>query len=62
VVISLFGFVESANGVQVAQTSTAVFGIGFVYCGINMLIYFFSILGMRRVARFETVPVQGKVT
>ncbi len=62
VVISLFGFVESSNGVQVAQTSTAIFGIGFVYCGINMLIYVFSILGMRRVARFEAMPVQGKVT
>ena len=60
VVIALFGFVESANGVQVPQTSTAVFGIGFTYCGINMLIYLFSILAMRRVARFETMPVDGK--
>jgi GPH family glycoside/pentoside/hexuronide:cation symporter len=53
VVIGLFGFTESADGIHVAQTSSAIFGIGFSYCGINMLIYLISILAVRRFARFE---------
>jgi GPH family glycoside/pentoside/hexuronide:cation symporter len=55
VVIGLFGFVESADGVHVAQTSSAIFGIGFAYCGINMLIYLISIAAVRRFARFEAL-------
>jgi GPH family glycoside/pentoside/hexuronide:cation symporter len=53
VVIALFGFVESTNGVHVHQTPTAVMGIGFTYCGINMLIYLISIVAIRRFARLE---------
>ena len=54
VMLSLFGFVESSGGASVAQTPTAVLGIAFTYCGINMLIYIASVFAMRRVARFET--------
>ena len=54
VVIALFGFVESANGAHVVQTPTAIFGIAFTYCGINMLIYLASIIAVRRFARYET--------
>ena len=53
VVIGLFGFVESANGAQVTQTPTAIFGIAFTYCGINMLIYLLSIVAVRRLARMD---------
>jgi GPH family glycoside/pentoside/hexuronide:cation symporter len=49
--LGLFGFVESTNGAQTAQTPMAVFGIGFTYCGINMLIYLASIAAVYRVAR-----------
>jgi GPH family glycoside/pentoside/hexuronide:cation symporter len=51
VMLSLFGFVESTGGTQAPQTPTAIFGIAFTYCGINMLIYLGSIFAMRRVAR-----------
>jgi GPH family glycoside/pentoside/hexuronide:cation symporter len=50
VVIGAFGFVESANGVHVHQTSTAILGIALTYCGINMVVYLASILAVRRVA------------
>jgi GPH family glycoside/pentoside/hexuronide:cation symporter len=51
VVLSLFGFVESTNGAQTTQTSWAIAGIAFTYCGINMLIYLASILAILRSAR-----------
>jgi GPH family glycoside/pentoside/hexuronide:cation symporter len=51
IVIGLFGFVSSAGGMSATQTPTAVFGIGFTYCGVNMIIYLASILVMRRFAR-----------
>lgn len=51
VMLGLFGFVESSGGAGVVQTPTAIFGIAFTYCGINMLIYVISIFAMRRVAR-----------
>jgi GPH family glycoside/pentoside/hexuronide:cation symporter len=51
VVLGLFGFVESTNGAHVVQTKMAVTGIGFTYCGINMLIYLGSIVAMLRTAR-----------
>ena len=53
VVIGLFGFIGSAGGARAAQTPTAVFGIAFTYCGINMLVYLLSILAIRRVARLD---------
>lgn len=53
VVIGLFGFVESANGVQVRQTPTAILGIALTYCGINLLVYLASIIAIRRFARLE---------
>jgi GPH family glycoside/pentoside/hexuronide:cation symporter len=51
VVIGLFGFVGSANGMATSQTATAVFGIAFTYVGINMLIYLSSIFVLRVFAR-----------
>lgn len=54
VFLSLFGFVEGANGAQIAQSSTAVLGIGLTYCGVNMLVYLLSIAAVRRFERFET--------
>jgi GPH family glycoside/pentoside/hexuronide:cation symporter len=48
VVIGLFGFVESANGVQAHQSASAIFGVAFTYCGLNMLVYLASILAVRR--------------
>jgi GPH family glycoside/pentoside/hexuronide:cation symporter len=48
VVIGLFGFVESANGVEAHQSASAIFGVAFTYCGINMLVYLASIIAVRR--------------
>jgi len=53
VVIGAFGFVESANGIEVTQSSSAILGIGVTYCGINMLIYFASILAVLRCNRSQ---------
>jgi GPH family glycoside/pentoside/hexuronide:cation symporter len=50
VVIGAFGFVESADGVRVVQTPTAILGVAVAYCGINMAIYLASILAVRRIA------------
>jgi GPH family glycoside/pentoside/hexuronide:cation symporter len=52
VVIGWFGFVEASNGATVAQSPNAVLGIAITYCGINIVIYFLSILAIRRYARF----------
>jgi GPH family glycoside/pentoside/hexuronide:cation symporter len=52
-VIGAFGFVESSEGVQVVQTPMAIVGIAFAYVGINILIYIFSIIAIRRAARME---------
>jgi GPH family glycoside/pentoside/hexuronide:cation symporter len=49
VVIGLFGFVQSADGVGVHQTPLAIIGIGVAYCGLNMVVYLASILAMRLV-------------
>lgn len=46
-ILGLFGFVESAGGATVAQSSTAVFGIAFAYVGLNSLIYLVSIAVIR---------------
>jgi GPH family glycoside/pentoside/hexuronide:cation symporter len=54
VVIGLFGFVGGSNGMATAQSATAVFGIGFTYCGINMLIYLSSILVLRLFAKMPS--------
>jgi GPH family glycoside/pentoside/hexuronide:cation symporter len=62
VVLSLFGFVESTNGAQSAQSSLAVTGIAFAYCGINMIIYLASIAAIMRSARYETVLSSGSAT
>jgi GPH family glycoside/pentoside/hexuronide:cation symporter len=51
VVIGLFGFVGSSQGMAAAQTPLAVIGIGITYCGINMVIYLSSVLVMRMFAR-----------
>jgi GPH family glycoside/pentoside/hexuronide:cation symporter len=48
-VLALFGFVQSANGVHVQQTPMAVLGIAVAYCGVNMAVYLASILAVRRV-------------
>ncbi len=51
VMISLFGFVESANGAAKAQPPRAILGIAITYCGVNLLLYCLSIVAMRRFAR-----------
>jgi Na+/melibiose symporter-like transporter len=53
IVMSLFGFLESANGVAVTQTRTAIMGIAFAYCGVNILVYLSSVLAAFRFARLE---------
>jgi GPH family glycoside/pentoside/hexuronide:cation symporter len=58
VVMGLFGFVGSSNGMGTPQSATAVFGIGFTYVGINMIIYLSSVLVLYRFARIPSpVPV-----
>jgi GPH family glycoside/pentoside/hexuronide:cation symporter len=54
VVIGAFGFVESANGIEVVQSPSAILGIGLTYCGINMVIYLASILAVLRCNRETT--------
>jgi GPH family glycoside/pentoside/hexuronide:cation symporter len=49
-VLGLFGFVESANGVHVVQSASAIFGVAFTYCGVNMIVYLASIAAMLRFA------------
>jgi GPH family glycoside/pentoside/hexuronide:cation symporter len=51
VLIGAFGFAQGASGFATSQSKTAVFGIGFTYVGINMLIYLVSIVAVRRVVR-----------
>jgi GPH family glycoside/pentoside/hexuronide:cation symporter len=50
VLLSLFGFLESAGGATVRQSSTAILGIAIIYCGVNMAIYLGSILAVRQIA------------
>jgi GPH family glycoside/pentoside/hexuronide:cation symporter len=61
VTLGLFGFVESANGAQATQSPLAVTGIGFTYCGINMIIYLASIVAIMRTARYEPGVASGAV-
>jgi GPH family glycoside/pentoside/hexuronide:cation symporter len=51
VLLALFGFAESINGVQTAQTQMAIAGIAFTYCGVNMIVYLASIFAVRRSAQ-----------
>ncbi len=51
VVIGLFGFMESDNGMRVTQTPRAILGIAVTYVGLNMVIYLSSILAVRRVSQ-----------
>jgi GPH family glycoside/pentoside/hexuronide:cation symporter len=51
VLLALFGFAESTNGAQTAQTPMAIAGIAFTYCGVNMIVYLASIFAVRRSAR-----------
>jgi GPH family glycoside/pentoside/hexuronide:cation symporter len=51
-VLELFGFVESADGVDVTQSNTAILGIAVAYCGVNVLIYLSSVLAVRRFGRY----------
>jgi GPH family glycoside/pentoside/hexuronide:cation symporter len=50
VLLSLFGFKESAGGATIHQSSTAILGIAIIYCGVNMIIYLGSILAVRQIA------------
>jgi GPH family glycoside/pentoside/hexuronide:cation symporter len=52
-VLGLFGFVESSNGVQVVQTPTAIFGVAFAYVGVEMILYSVGILAVWRFDRYE---------
>jgi GPH family glycoside/pentoside/hexuronide:cation symporter len=61
VVLGLFGFVESSNGAQAAQSAMAITGIAFTYCGINMIIYLASIVAIMRSARYEPDLSSGLV-
>lgn len=47
VLLGLFGFVAGANGMQTAQSPTAVLGVGITYVGVNMLVYLLSIPAAR---------------
>jgi GPH family glycoside/pentoside/hexuronide:cation symporter len=58
VVLGLFGFAASTDGAATAQAPLAVFGIGFTYCGVNMVIYLASIVVVYRSARSRT-PLPG---
>jgi GPH family glycoside/pentoside/hexuronide:cation symporter len=51
VVLGAFGFVESTDGAQATQTHTAILGIAFTYCGVNMIIYLASIAAVLSSAR-----------
>jgi GPH family glycoside/pentoside/hexuronide:cation symporter len=50
-ILAAFGFVESTQGSDAAQTTRAVIGIAFAYSGCNLLIYVASIFAIRRFAR-----------
>ncbi len=54
VVLGLFGFAQSSNGVHVVQTPTAILGIAITYCGLNMLVYGASILAVRRIGETDS--------
>jgi GPH family glycoside/pentoside/hexuronide:cation symporter len=56
VVLGLFGFVESTNGAHTTQTPTAIAGIAFTYCGINMIIYLASIGAVLRSTTAGAAP------
>jgi GPH family glycoside/pentoside/hexuronide:cation symporter len=58
VVLGLFGFASSSSGMAASQSATAVFGIGFTYVGINMIIYVSSILVLRQFGKIDS-PVAG---
>ena len=58
VVLGVFGFAASTDGAATAQAPLAVFGIGFTYCGVNMVIYLASIVVVYRSARSRT-PLPG---
>jgi GPH family glycoside/pentoside/hexuronide:cation symporter len=53
VLLAAFGFAGSSEGTHAAQSTTAIFGIAFTYCGVNMVIYLSSILAVRRFARLR---------
>ncbi len=61
VVIGLFGFASSSTGMAATQTPTAVFGIGFTYCGINMIIYLSSILALRQFAKIDAPEADSRL-
>lgn len=44
--LSVFGFVKSTSGSQAVQSAEALFGIGFVYVGVNIAINIGSIVAM----------------
>jgi len=50
VLLSLFGFRESAGGATIHQSAMAIMGIAIIYCGVNMIIYLGSILAVRQIA------------
>jgi GPH family glycoside/pentoside/hexuronide:cation symporter len=54
VVMGLFGFVGSSGGMGTPQSATAIFGIGFTYVGINMIIYLASVAVLRVFARLPS--------
>jgi GPH family glycoside/pentoside/hexuronide:cation symporter len=58
VVLGVFGFVESSDGREIAQSGMAVFGIAFAYCGCNMLLYLISIVAVRRFARIDRATLR----
>lgn len=57
VVLGLFGFVESSNGIQSPQTRTAVFGVAFAYVGVEMILYLLSIAAAWRFERIGREPI-----
>ena len=52
---------RACAGAQASQSSLAVTGIAFTYCGINMIIYLASIVAIMRTARTEPAMSTGAV-
>lgn len=56
IILSLFGFRASTAGAHAVQDATAVLGIGFAYCGVNLAIYVVSIVPVLAYRRYEGAP------
>ena len=53
VVLGLFHFVSSSNGIDAPQSSEAIFGIALIYCGLNSIVYAASIIPVWMYSRYS---------